>query len=245
MPSVKSGSGNVDESMITGEPMPVVKSPGDALTGGTINGNGSLTCVVTRTGQDTTLSQIIKMVQQAQNARLPHSGFGRSGDPVVCARCSCDCRADGGEYGSCSGLAPVVSHALVAGVSVLIIACPCAMGLATPTSIMVGTGRAAQLGVLFRQGDALQSLSGVDVVAFDKNRHLDGGTAKPDGVADCHKALTGQRYCPTSQRLRRCPNTRWHGPLLQRRKQRAFRSRWPKILPQSQVRELPHGSGLI
>ena len=154
--------------------MPVVKSPGDALTGGTINGNGSLTCVVTRTGQDTTLSQIIKMVQQAQNARLPIQALVDRVTlwfvPAVLLTAVLTV-----VIWLLFGPAPVVSHALVAGVSVLIIACPCAMGLATPTSIMVGTGRAAQLGVLFRQGDALQSLSGVDVVAFDKTGTLTEG----------------------------------------------------------------------
>lgn len=171
---VKTGTGSVDESMITGEPMPVVKSPGDALTGGTINGTGSLTCVVTRTGQDTTLSQIIKMVQQAQNARLPIQALVDRVTlwfvPAVLLIAVLTV-----VIWFLFGPAPVVSHALVAGVSVLIIACPCAMGLATPTSIMVGTGRAAQLGVLFRQGDALQSLSGVDVVAFDKTGTLTEG----------------------------------------------------------------------
>jgi len=171
---VKSGTGSVDESMITGEPMPVVKSPGDPLTGGTINGNGSLTCEVTRTGQDTTLSQIIRMVQQAQNARLPIQALVDRVTlwfvPAVLLIALLTVLV-----WLVFGPAPVVSHALVAGVSVLIIACPCAMGLATPTSIMVGTGRAAQLGVLFRQGDALQSLSGVDVVAFDKTGTLTEG----------------------------------------------------------------------
>ena len=171
---VKTGTGSVDESMITGEPMPVVKAAGDPLTGGTINGTGSLTCMVTRTGQDTTLSQIIQMVQQAQNARLPIQALVDRVTmwfvPAVLLIAALTVLV-----WLVFGPAPVLSHALVAGVSVLIIACPCAMGLATPTSIMVGTGRAAQLGVLFRQGDALQSLSGVDVVAFDKTGTLTEG----------------------------------------------------------------------
>jgi len=171
---LKTGTGSVDESMITGEPMPVVKAAGDPLTGGTINGTGSLTCMVTRTGQDTTLSQIIQMVQQAQNARLPIQALVDRVTmwfvPAVLLIAALTVLV-----WLVFGPAPVLSHALVAGVSVLIIACPCAMGLATPTSIMVGTGRAAQLGVLFRQGDALQSLSGVDVVAFDKTGTLTEG----------------------------------------------------------------------
>lgn len=174
---VTEGKSPVDESMITGEPMPVAKGAGDALTGGTVNGSGSLTCAVARVGADTTLARIIRMVQDAQNARLPIQAvvdkitlwfvpavLGIALLTVV--------------IWLILGPAPVLSHALVAGVSVLIIACPCAMGLATPTSIMVGTGRAAQLGVLFRQGDALQALSDVDLVAFDKTGTLTLG--KPE-----------------------------------------------------------------
>lgn len=178
---VSEGSSPVDESMITGEPMPVGKSEGDPLTGGTVNGNGSLTAEVTRTGQDTTLSQIIRMVQNAQNARLPIQALvdritlwfvpAVLGVALVTVL-----------VWLAFGPDPVISHALVAGVSVLIIACPCAMGLATPTSIMVGTGRAAQLGVLFRQGDALQSLSGIDVVAFDKTGTLTKGKPALTGI---------------------------------------------------------------
>ncbi|NNE51595.1 MAG: cadmium-translocating P-type ATPase [Sulfitobacter sp.] len=169
--TVIEGESPLDESMITGEPMPVAKAPGDALTGGTVNGAGSLVAEVTRTGQDTTLSQIIRMVQQAQGARLPIQALVDRITlwfvPAVLVIALVTVAV-----WLIFGPEPRLSHALVAGVSVLIIACPCAMGLATPTSIMVGTGRAAQRGVLFRQGDALQALSGVEVVAFDKTGTL-------------------------------------------------------------------------
>ncbi len=171
---VISGDSRVDESMMTGEPMQIAKTVGDKLTGGTVNGHGSLTCKVTHTGRDTTLSQIIRMVQQAQSAQLPIQALvdrvtlwfvpAVMGIAVLTAL-----------VWLVFGPSPTLSYALVAGVSVLIIACPCAMGLATPTSIMVGTGRAAELGVLFRQGDALQSLSGVNVVALDKTGTLTQG----------------------------------------------------------------------
>lgn len=164
---VTKGEGYVDESMITGEPVPVAKAKGDAVTGGTVNGSGSLHIRATRIGADTTLAQIIRMVEEAQGAKLPIQGLVDRITlwfvPVVMAVAAITVA-----IWLAVGPDPAVTLALVAGVSVLIIACPCAMGLATPTSIMVGTGRAAEMGVLFRKGDALQSLSSVGVVALDK-----------------------------------------------------------------------------
>ncbi|MET4130540.1 heavy metal translocating P-type ATPase [Roseovarius sp. MBR-6] len=164
---VTKGEAYVDESMITGEPAPVAKAKGDAVTGGTVNGAGSLHIRATRVGADTTLAQIIRMVEEAQGAKLPIQGLVDRITlwfvPVVMAVAALTVA-----IWLMVGPDPAVTLALVAGVSVLIIACPCAMGLATPTSIMVGTGRAAEMGVLFRKGDALQSLASVDVVALDK-----------------------------------------------------------------------------
>ncbi len=164
---VTEGSAHVDESMITGEPVPVAKGAGDPVTGGTVNGSGAFQFRATRIGADTTLAQIIRMVEEAQGARLPVQGMVDRITlwfvPAVMAFAAATVLV-----WLVVGPSPALSHALVAGVSVLIIACPCAMGLATPTSIMVGTGRAAEMGVLFRKGDALQQLSGVDVVALDK-----------------------------------------------------------------------------
>ncbi|MEM7472244.1 MAG: heavy metal translocating P-type ATPase [Pseudomonadota bacterium] len=164
---VVDGSSNVDESMITGEPAPVAKAAGATVTGGTVNGAGSLTFQASRVGADTTLAQIIRMVEEAQGAKLPIQGLVNRVTlwfvPAVMALALltvCVWLFFGPE--------PALTYALVAGVCVLIIACPCAMGLATPTSIMVGTGRAAEMGVLFRKGDALQALSDVDVIALDK-----------------------------------------------------------------------------
>ena len=164
---VVEGFSHVDESMITGEPVPVAKSAGSAVTGGTVNGTGGLQFKATRVGADTTLSQIIRMVEEAQGAKLPIQGlvdritlwFVPAVMTVALATVL---------VWLMSGPDPALTLALVAGVSVLIIACPCAMGLATPTSIMVGTGRAAEMGVLFRKGDALQQLADVDIVALDK-----------------------------------------------------------------------------
>jgi len=164
---VTEGASHVDESMITGEPVPVAKSAGAALTGGTVNGAGGLQFKATRVGADTTLSQIIRMVEEAQGAKLPIQGLVDRITlwfvPAVMAVALVTVLV-----WLFVGPDPALTFALVAGVSVLIIACPCAMGLATPTSIMVGTGRAAEMGVLFRKGDALQQLADVGVVALDK-----------------------------------------------------------------------------
>ena len=164
---VVDGTSNVDESMITGEPLAVSKAAGYNVTGGTVNGTGSLTFRANRVGADTTLAQIIRMVEDAQGAKLPIQGLVDRVTmwlvPVVLVLAALTVG-----IWLVLGPDPALTYALVAGVSVLIIACPCAMGLATPTSIMVGTGRAAEMGVLFRKGDALQALSDVDVIALDK-----------------------------------------------------------------------------
>jgi Cu+-exporting ATPase len=168
---VHEGTSYIDESMITGEPRPVEKSSGAALTAGTVNGMGHVIYEARRVGQDTTLSQIIQLVEQAQGAKLPIKALVDRLTlwfvPMVLTLAFATVTV-----WMIWGPEPALPYALVAGVCVLIIACPCAMGLATPTSIMVGTGRAAELGVLFRKGDALQLLAGVDTVAFDKTGTL-------------------------------------------------------------------------
>ena len=179
---VESGKSYVDESMLTGEPVPVHKSEGDDVVGGSMNAEGALVIRTARTGSDTVLSQIIAMVEQAQGAKLPIQSLvdrvtGYFVPAVIVIALV--------TFLAWLTLAPEagLSEALVKAVAELIIACPCAMGLATPTSIMVGAGRGAELGVLFRQGEALQSLSGVRVVAFDKTGTLTEG--KP-ALTDLH-----------------------------------------------------------
>ncbi|MGR3627197.1 MAG: heavy metal translocating P-type ATPase [Limimaricola sp.] len=171
---VISGESRVDEAMLTGEPVPVAKRAGDAVTGGTVNGTGAMRVRATAVGADTRLAGIIRMVEAAQGAKLPIQGLVDRITawfvPAVLGLAVLTVAA-----WLVFGPAPALTYALVAGVSVLIIACPCAMGLAVPTSIMVGTGRAATLGVLFRRGDALQALDGVRVVAFDKTGTLTEG----------------------------------------------------------------------
>jgi copper-(or silver)-translocating P-type ATPase len=174
---VLSGDSHVDEAMISGEPIPVAKSEGSPVIAGTVNGEGTLTYVAEKVGADTMLAQIIRMVEEAQGAKLPIQSLVDKVTmyfvPVVMALAALTVL-----IWLIFGPEPALAHALVAGVAVLIIACPCAMGLATPTSIMVGTGRAAELGVLFRKGDALQGLQDVKVIAFDKTGTLTEG--RPD-----------------------------------------------------------------
>lgn len=165
------GAGFIDEAMITGEPIAAEKAVGDPLVAGTINGKSALVMEARAVGSDTMLARIIDMVAQAQGARLPVQDLVNKITlwfvPAVMIVATLTVIA-----WLIFGSLPL---ALVAGVSVLIIACPCAMGLATPTSIMVGTGRAADLGVLFRRGDALQTVQGVDTVVFDKTGTLTKG----------------------------------------------------------------------
>lgn len=172
--TVLHGSSFVDESMISGEPIPVQKTNGDGVVGGTLNGTGALVVQATKVGKDTMLAQIIAMVEKAQGAKLPIQGIVDRITMWFVPAVMCIAVVTM-LFWLLWGPAPAVSHALVAGVAVLIIACPCAMGLATPTSIMVGTGRAAEMGVLFRKGEALQTLQEVKTVALDKTGTLTAG----------------------------------------------------------------------
>ncbi|PYE49931.1 heavy metal translocating P-type ATPase [Deinococcus yavapaiensis] len=174
---VVSGHSFVDESMITGEPVPVAKANGASVVGGTINQNGTFTFKATKIGADTALAQIIKLVETAQGSKPPIQGLA---DKVVAVFVPVVLGIAALTFliWLLAGGQEALSFALVTTVAVLIIACPCAMGLATPTSIMVGTGKAAELGVLFRSGSALEALQGVSVVALDKTGTLTKG--KPE-----------------------------------------------------------------
>ncbi|MFD1882244.1 heavy metal translocating P-type ATPase [Paracoccus pacificus] len=168
------GQGAIDESMLTGEPLPAAKRPGDTVTGGTVNGNAPLKFRVTATGAATTLARIIRMVEDAQAARLPVQAMVDR-ITAIFVPAVIGIAALTFVLWLAFGPAPALTHALVAAISVLIIACPCAMGLATPVSILVGTGRGAQLGILFRRGDALERLARARLVAFDKTGTLTMG----------------------------------------------------------------------
>ncbi len=171
---VEEGSSAVDESMVSGEPIPVEKQPGARVVGGTVNGTGSLVIRADKVGRDTLLARIVQMVSDAQRSRAP---IQRLADvvsgwfvPAVIA-----VAVVAFVVWMLVGPEPRLAHALVAAVSVLIIACPCALGLATPMSIMVGTGRGAQAGVLIRNAEALELLEKVDTLVVDKTGTLTEG----------------------------------------------------------------------
>ena len=177
---ITEGRGPIDESMLTGEPVPAIRGPGERVTGGTINGPAALSLRVEAMGNDTVLARIIALVAQAQAARLPVQALVDRITAVFVP--------------AVMGLALLAfvlwllfagdpGRALVAAISVLIIACPCAMGLAVPVSIMVGTGRGAELGILFRRGDALQRLAEARTVALDKTGTLTEGRPQVTRIA--------------------------------------------------------------
>jgi Cu+-exporting ATPase len=179
--SVLEGTSSVDESMVTGEPIPVEKKAGDSLTGGTVNGTGGLVMRAERVGSDTLLAQIVRMVSEAQRSRAP---IQRLADVVS----SYFVPAVVGiavitfVVWALVGPQPRLAYALVNAVAVLIIACPCALGLATPVSIMVGTGRGAMAGVLIKNAESLEILEKVDTLVVDKTGTLTEGKPRLTGV---------------------------------------------------------------
>jgi P-type Cu+ transporter len=177
---VEEGESRLDESMLTGEPMPVSKGPGDTVAAGTVNDSGTLIYRATRVGRDTALAQIIALVKKAQGAKPP---IGRLADrisavfvPTILLIAVASALA---WYNL--GPDPRIVHMMVAATTVLIIACPCALGLATPMSVMVGVGKAAEAGILIRQGEALQTAGDLDTIVLDKT-----GT-----ITEGHPAVTG------------------------------------------------------
>ncbi|MFY9550196.1 MAG: heavy metal translocating P-type ATPase, partial [Thermoanaerobaculia bacterium] len=178
---VLEGTSFVDESMITGEPIPVEKKPGDRVIGGTVNGNGTFLMRAERVGSETLLARIVAMVAEAQRSRAP---IQRLADlvsgyfvPIVIAVAALTFAA-----WAAFGPEPRLAHALVNAVAVVIIACPCALGLATPLSITVATGKAAGLGILFRNAEAVEVLCKVDTLVVDKTGTLTEGKPRLDTV---------------------------------------------------------------
>ena len=178
---VLEGHTAVDESMLTGEPMPVGKTPGDEVSAGTINKTGSVQFRATRVGRETALARIIAMVKRAQNSKLP---IGRLADTIaayfvpavmIIAVLSAMAWLNFGPD-------PAVAYAIVSATTVLIIACPCALGLATPMSVMVGVGKAAEAGVLIRNGEALQTASRLTAMILDKTGTITLGSPKVSDV---------------------------------------------------------------
>ena len=188
---VLEGSSNIDESMISGEPVPVAKSPGDEVVGASVNGTGSLVIEARRVGADTMLAQIVQMVAQAQRSRAPVQALVDNVAgyfvPLVVLAAVISFIA-----WARFGPDPAMAYAVINAVAVLIIACPCALGLATPMSIMVASGKGAQEGVLFRNAEAIEALRDVDTVVADKTGTLTEGkprvvsVAVADGFGEAH-----------------------------------------------------------
>ncbi|MGB8979006.1 MAG: copper-translocating P-type ATPase, partial [Terriglobales bacterium] len=197
---VVDGASAVDESMITGESMPVEMASGAHLIGATVNGTGALVMRAERVGSETMLAQIVKLVSQAQRTRAP---IQRLADrvagwfvPTVMAIAVLTFVA-----WAVFGPQPRLAHAIVNAVAVLIIACPCALGLATPMAIMVGTGRAAHAGVLIRNAEALETLEKVDTIVFDKTGTLTEGKPKVNSISLAQDDSEGQKL--RADRVRR------------------------------------------
>jgi len=171
---VVEGASAVDESAMSGEPIPVEKSSGSRVIGGTVNGNGTFVLRAERVGKDTLLSQIVELVGQAQRSRAPIQRLADVVSAWFVPAVVCIALLAAIAWGA-FGPEPRLAHALVNAVAVLIIACPCALGLATPMSIMVGTGRGAQAGVLVRNAEALELLDRVDTLVVDKTGTLTEG----------------------------------------------------------------------
>jgi Cu+-exporting ATPase len=188
---VLEGRSSVDESLVTGEPMPVEKHPGEKVTGGTINGTGSFVMRAERVGAETLLAQIVQMVAEAQRTRAPIQNLA---DLVSSYFVPAVVGIALGAFvvWSIYGPPPAMSFALMSAVSVLIIACPCALGLATPMSIMVGTGRGAQSGVLIRNAEALERMEKIDTLVVDKTGTLTEGKPRltaivaAEGTTEAH-----------------------------------------------------------
>jgi Cu+-exporting ATPase len=185
--TVIDGYSSVDESMITGEPIPVEKAAGAKVTGGTVNGTGAIVMRAERVGSDTVLSNIVRLVSEAQRTRAP---IQRLADVVASYFVPVVLALAGITFAlwSIYGPEPRFAHALVNAVAVLIIACPCALGLATPMSIMVGTGRGATAGVLIRNAEALETLEKVDTLVVDKTGTLTEGKPRLTTI----KTISGQ-----------------------------------------------------
>ncbi len=169
---VVEGVSAVDESMLTGEPLPVRKAPGDVVVGGTVNQTGALTIVATKVGADTVLAQIVRMVEEAQGSKAP---VQKLADKVAGVFVPSVIAAAALTFAGWLITGHPLEPAIIAAVAVLVIACPCALGLATPTAVTVGTGKGAEMGVLFRDAESLELMGRVTVAAFDKTGTITKG----------------------------------------------------------------------
>src|SRR5690606_3731716 len=208
--TLETGSTSIDESMITGEPIPVDKVPGDTVTSGTINGNRSFLMRAEKVGADTLLSQIIQMVNTASRSRAPIQNLADRISAWFVPTVVLISLVTFGIW-AVWGPEPAYVYALVNAISVLIIACPCALGLATPMSVMVGVGKGAQNGVLIKNAEALESMAKVDTLVIDKTGTITqgrptvekvgsfDGTMDPDGLLQYIVSLNANSEHPLAE----------------------------------------------
>jgi len=231
------GRSSIDESMVTGEPIPVEKTVGDEVIGGTINGTGSFTMRAERVGAETVLAQIVQMVAEAQRSRAP---IQRLADTVsgyfVPAVVAIAVLAFIGW--AVWGPAPAMAHALVAAVAVLIIACPCALGLATPMSIQVGVGRGALAGVLIKNAEALERFEKVDTLVVDKTGTLTEGKPKVVRV-ETGDGVAGDELLRLAASLERSSEHPLAGAIVQAAKERGLE------LSPGEDFDAPTGKGVV
>ena len=222
--AVVEGHSSVEESMITGEPLPVEKNVGDKVTGGTVNGTGSFVMRAERVGNDTLLGQIVNMVAEAQRSRAPIQGLADKVAgifvPAVLAVSVLTF-----VVWMWLGPEPRLAHAIVNAVAVLIIACPCALGLATPMSIMVGVGRGAQEGVLVKNAEALERLGESHHARRGQDGHAHGGQTQARGCPARRAVSTRRSSCVSPPHWSRTANTRSPPRLFKARRSKASFSR--------------------
>ncbi len=186
---IKEGRSAVDESMLSGEPIPVDKAPGDSVTGGTVNGEGLLTFEATRVGKDTALAQIIRMVQEAQGSKAPIQALA---DRVAAVFVPVVMGVALVTFLIWWGVTGEFVPAMIRMVAVLVIACPCALGLATPTAIMAGTGKGAENGILFKRSRALETAAGLDIMVMDKTGTITRGKPLVDDIIPFGESGSGE-----------------------------------------------------
>ncbi len=197
--------------MLTGEPIPVEKAAGDRVTGGTVNGTGGFLMRAERVGSETLLAQIVRMVTEAQRSRAP---IQRLADVVAAWFVPAVVLVALVTFAvwAIAGPEPRLAHALVNAVAVLIIACPCALGLATPMAVMVGTGRGAAAGVLIKNAEALEVLEKVDTVVVDKTGTLTEGKPRLASVSVRSRARTRLKCCVSPPASSGRASIRWRRP---------------------------------
>ncbi len=221
---VLEGASSVDESLVTGESIPVEKAPRNRVIGGTLNGTGSFVMRAERVGAETMLAQIVRMVSEAQRSRAP---VQRLADRVASYFVPAVLLAAVIAFVAWATLGPEprMAHALLNAVAVLIIACPCALGLATPMSIMVGTGRGAQAGVLVKNAEALETLEKVDTLVVDKTGTLtEGRPARHRGFLRCpDRARVDVLRVAADARARQRTSTRRRDSWPRRRNAKSIR----------------------